>query len=279
MSVQTDNGMEVYLRLCYNGVERSRGIVQDGMILSQKRVEGNTNTGLLKMFALIFMVMDHVGAKFFPGIQELRILGRIAFPLYLWCAVVGMEYTRNHWRYALRIFVFALISQPFYMLGLGHDLYELNVMFTILFGILGLIAVREKRWYSHIWGPVLAVLAGCILKTDYGWRGILLLMLLYAARKQKSGLGAVLFAFCLFWGTESSTVQNILGIPLKTHLTFMPYGGALLRSITKLQFMAVLSMPFILWNNQERTRMPKWLGYAAYPGHLAIIALIRYFLG
>ena len=55
----------------------------------------NTDTGLLKLIALACMIVDHVGAVFFPGAMEWRVLGRTAFPLYIWCAVVGCCYTRN----------------------------------------------------------------------------------------------------------------------------------------------------------------------------------------
>ena len=44
---------------------------------------GNTSTGVLKLIALIFMFVDHAGKMLFPGIPELRMLGRIAFPLYV----------------------------------------------------------------------------------------------------------------------------------------------------------------------------------------------------
>lgn len=63
---------------------------------------GNTATGALKLIALCFMMIDHMGKMLFPQVPEMRILGRIAFPLYAWCMVVGFHYTRNPWRYALR---------------------------------------------------------------------------------------------------------------------------------------------------------------------------------
>ena len=56
---------------------------------------GNTATGALKIIALCFMFMDHAGKMLFPNVPELRVLGRIAFPLYAWCLVVGFHYTRN----------------------------------------------------------------------------------------------------------------------------------------------------------------------------------------
>ena len=76
------------------------------MSASMKRndlIAGNTDTGFLKILALLFMITDHVGAIFFPKITELRIIGRIAFPLYAWCLVVGSVKTKNPVKYALRL--------------------------------------------------------------------------------------------------------------------------------------------------------------------------------
>ncbi|HPF88841.1 MAG TPA: TraX family protein, partial [Candidatus Limiplasma sp.] len=65
---------------------------------------GNTDTSLLKIIALVCMIFDHVGVAYFPGVIELRIIGRMAMPLYAWCLVVGSEYTHDPLKYALRLF-------------------------------------------------------------------------------------------------------------------------------------------------------------------------------
>lgn len=49
-------------------------------------IAGCTATGVLKILALVFMFIDHAGKMLFPQIAEMRMLGRIAFPLYCWCA-------------------------------------------------------------------------------------------------------------------------------------------------------------------------------------------------
>ena len=81
----------------------------------KKDIAGNTDTGLLKILALLFMIVDHVGVRLFRDVQELRIIGRMAFPLYVWCIVVGTVYTRDPLKYALRLLIAAVIAQPFYM--------------------------------------------------------------------------------------------------------------------------------------------------------------------
>ena len=56
-----------------------------------RKPAGNTATTWLKIIALVFMFIDHSGKMLFPAVQEMRILGRIAFPVYAWCMVVGLQ--------------------------------------------------------------------------------------------------------------------------------------------------------------------------------------------
>ena len=123
----------------------------------RRSLAGNTATGVLKLIALALMLVDHAGKMLFPGVLEMRMLGRMAFPLYCWCLVVGFHYTRSVPKYLLRIGLTGLISQPLYMLALNHTWREPNVFLTLLLGLCALWGIREKRWYSHLWAPAAAL--------------------------------------------------------------------------------------------------------------------------
>ena len=88
---------------------------------------GNTATGTINWIALVFMMIDHSGKMLFPNVPEMRMLGRIAFPLYCWALVVGCEYTGSMPRYLLRILLTGVISQPLYMAALNHTWQEPSV--------------------------------------------------------------------------------------------------------------------------------------------------------
>lgn len=81
-----------------------------------KVISTNTNTSWLKIIALITMTCDHIGKMFFPKITILQIVGRIAFPLFAYCLAVGCIYTYDIKKYASRLLLFAIISQPFYIM-------------------------------------------------------------------------------------------------------------------------------------------------------------------
>ncbi len=233
----------------------------------------SSDTGFMKAVAMGTMLVDHVGVIFFPAITELRVVGRIAFPLFAWCAVVGTRYTRSLWRYAARMLVLGLVAQPFYMLALGHSLDEMNVLCTLLLGIAGIAGMKKRRYLSQWWAPVLCVMAGAIVKMDYGWRGVLLMQLMYLARTDRAALAAMMTPFCLFWGTASVRVDSLMGLPLRIPAGwgFLTKLESLLSPFLKLQALALGSLPFMLWDRRTGWRVPKWLAYAWYPGHLALL--------
>lgn len=245
----------------------------------REELAGNMDTGLLKVLALIFMLIDHIGAKILPGITEVRILGRIALPLYAWCLVVGNVKTRNPFDYALRLFLIAVVSQPIYMMAMDHPWNYFSILFLLFIATLALQGIRLAKWGSQVWAPVLCY--GLIyvldvhlgISIDYGWKGLTFILLLYLARKSRGGLAAAFFAFCLFWGGSSSTVTEVFG--LKLSFLNMRGIGDMLRPVFKLQALALLALPLILIPTKSGLKLPKWLGYAIYPLHLILIMILR----
>lgn len=240
------------------------------------RFKGNPNTNALKLIALFFMICDHFGKMLLPNVPEMRVLGRIAFPLYCFCIVAGACYTHSFPRYALRILLVGLISQPLYMLALNHTWSEPNIFLTLLLGILALWGIREKKFASHIWAPALALVSANVLRCDYGWRGVLLIILLYGAKDSKAAIAAVMTAFCLFWGTNSGAVDAFFGL----RFDFLKWEGvgSILAAFFRLQGLAILALPFMLIPMRFEIRLSKWLGYALYPAHLAVLIILRYIL-
>lgn len=53
----------------------------------------------LKILAMVCMTIDHIGAMLFPQAVWLRVIGRLAFPLFSYCIAEGCRYTRNKARY------------------------------------------------------------------------------------------------------------------------------------------------------------------------------------
>ncbi len=237
---------------------------------AKRKLAGSDATAWLKIIALVFMFIDHSGKMLFNDALWMRTLGRIAFPLYCWCIVVGFHYTRSVWKYALRILIVGIISQYPYMLALKHTWTDPNIFLTLLLGLCAIWGIREKKYLSHIWAPAAALTLAVVLGANYGWRGVLLIILFYAAQETKAGLAAVFIAFCLFWGANYSPMQTFLGIDV-TGVRNVPVLGELLLPWLRLQALAVMALPLILIKLPGSPKMPLWLSYAIYPAHLLVL--------
>lgn len=175
----------------------------------------------LKLIAIITMMIDHTGATVLRAILRLssvtsqpdllafwnrayswsRSIGRIAFPIFCFLIVEGFVHTRSVKRYAWRLFLFALISElPFDIALKGNWYYpqKQNVYFTLLIGLLviaGISAIEKKISAVLRTGKQAAVFAFSIpvialgmylalrIDTDYNYKGVFLIAVLYLSRR------------------------------------------------------------------------------------------------
>lgn len=238
-----------------------------------ERLAGNLDTSLLKTLALLFMLIDHLGVALFGNLLEMRVLGRIALPLYAWCLVVGSVKTRHPLRYFGRLLLLAAISQPLYMMALNHTWQHLNILFLLALATAAIQGIRLHRYGSQLWAPALCYLALGLCEIDYGWRGLTFLLLLYLARESRGGLAAAFLGYALFWGSNSQVVTTFLGF----NLSFLrwPGLGDVFTAFFHLQTLAWLALPLILTHTDSGAKMPKWLGYGLYPLHLVLLIVLR----
>ena len=183
--------------------------MQTNVLTSRLRMSG----GGLKLFAVIIMLIDHTGAVFLaPLVSEApdistawkiyylmfacRCIGRVAFPIFCFLLTEGARYTHSISKYTFRLFVFALVSEIPFNLGMNaaarhfsfFNLQYQSVFCTLLIGILAIWCAQSIRQAISLrWlGIALAVLSslvflalGAILKTDYGAYGVFLILLFY----------------------------------------------------------------------------------------------------
>lgn len=161
----------------------------------------------LKFIAIITMFIDHFAATVVRGIitlpgvranQDLyrqlgslynlmRDIGRIAFPIFCFLLVEGFLHTRDVKKYASRLFLFALISEIPFDFALKPSWFypgKQNVYFTLLIGLLVLwgITVCYGRASLQILIMVAGLLAARFLQTDYSYKGVFLIEVLYILR-------------------------------------------------------------------------------------------------
>ena len=104
----------------------------------------------LKVIAVVSMLIDHTSAVILeqiPGLENpaflMRIIGRLAFPIYCFLLVEGFMHTRDREKYALRLGCFAAVSEIPFDLAFNGKVLEVgyqNVFFTLLLGLLTMMA-------------------------------------------------------------------------------------------------------------------------------------------
>lgn len=161
----------------------------------------------LKIIAIITMLIDHAGATVVRALSRqpyvtadpqllhtvnhlyrlMRGVGRFAFPIFCFLLVEGFLHTHDVKKYAQRLFLFALISEiPFDFALKPRWFYpnKQNVYFTLLIGLLVLwgITVCSGQLVLQLLILVSGLLAASFLKTDYSYKGVFLIEVLYIFR-------------------------------------------------------------------------------------------------
>lgn len=223
---------------------------------SRHNIALNTDTGLLKLIAIITMTIDHVGYQLMGNDVVLRSIGRMAFPLFAWCIVVGSEYTHDIKAYMKRLTLFYFISQPFYVLTFGGAWTKHNIYITLLLGLLAIWSLKEREY----WALPMVLLASYFIKPNYGMNGVYVIVLLYLVRNSRLLAAIALSAFCLYWGQGTSVLFSMGGCNVG------------------IQTLAILSLPLIILPTHSRIHLNKYVCYAFYPAHLCIIYILKQLL-
>lgn len=250
----------------------------------------------LKLIALASMLLDHLTDSFSVPVQiflwdtffpdsastpaillalqsALHYIGRIAAPIFLWSVAQGFRHTRSRRRYALRLLLFALLSQIPYLManrlwtgGVLTD-YEIggSILFTLLAGLLTLCLYERCRALHPALGyaaAAAAVVLGEFLPTEGGGRYILFILLFYLTDR---------------WPIPRRALLWLLILPLSryrmTALLLTDPGFLSTWCLNALGPFLGVALTFT-YNGQPGRPLPKYLWYAVYPLHLLLLALL-----
>ena len=211
---------------------------------------------VLKIIAMVSMVFDHVGDNFFPDQTWMRIIGRIAMPIFTFCVCEGYIHTRDRKKYLTRMLLFALISEiPFDLVTSGKvlEFTHQNIMFTfalaagtLMFCDLVLNKFGKKTG-SILTGVIMLVsmALSVVLRLDYSMTAL-----------------AVVFVYYLL-KDKVLEIRNLAAMAV--HF--------ILRNVGVYLYGVLGFIPLFLYNG-KRGKGLKWLFYVFYPGHLLLIYLI-----
>ncbi len=211
---------------------------------------------ILKIIALTTMIIDHYGAIFQGDMTILRIIGRLAFPIYCFLLVEGYYHTRNVKKYALRLLLFAFISEiPFDLAFFGRLYFSYqNIFFTLFIGLTAIYFLDNKDG-RYNFNSAAVIIAACVLasllSTDYQAIGII-------------------YIIAFYYGRKYDKLNRFLTIGI---IMFIVNFG-----VGMLQQFSLLALPLIYLYNGESGSRNKFLQimfYAAYPLHLILFYFFK----
>lgn len=217
----------------------------------------------LKLIACLTMLIDHIGSVFLPGMFSLRMIGRIAFPIYCFLLVEGAHYTRNPKRYALRLLIGALLSEIPFDLALSgwFDMSRCSVMVTLLLGYGMILAMKAL---GGVWKGLVVVpfiILAELLGTDYGGNGIAIIAWLALVREKELGaLWRLVGLSVLLWFGSRIPIGPVR-VPLELFGLF-----------------ALIPIQCYRGGKRTRSQVVQWCFYLFYPVHLLVLWLIRNFV-
>jgi len=238
-------------------------------------------TSMLKIFACLLMLIDHMGAAFFPKIIILRMIGRLSFPIFAYLIAIGYSKTNSFYKYLYRMLIFAAISQIPFSLAfskqvtihnfsdflrfiIGRPYPHLNIFFTLAIGLLAIRiwdAVVSKRFkVATVLGLGIIAEALC---TDYGIYGVFMILAFHVFRDSKNKVVISQFLIYLLFNVPQIlfyvyTIKNV-------SIDFVWFNQAL----------SLLALVFIFRYNGHKGKDFKYLFYVFYPLHLLILGGIK----
>ena len=219
----------------------------------------------LKLIAVITMLIDHIALVLFPSLEFtftplitlgsteitlyyiFRKIGRLAFPIFCFLITEGYIHTRNKRKYGINLLLFAIISEipyNFIYSGKFYCFSKANVFFTLLLGYTALYLIDNLKGNLKRFICIAALaLTALLFHTDYGYKGVALIVLIYISRNKKD-------------------LQAVLALPMLS-------GGIAAWCAF---------VPINMYNGNRgfiKGRLLKYAFYIFYPLHIILLLLIK----
>lgn len=236
--------------------------------MAKSKKKGFLSASVLKLIAMAAMIIDHTSVILLnENPIWLRYIGRLAFPIFAFLIAEGAKHTSSKPRYALRLLVFAFISEIPYDFALRGEWYypdKQNVYFTLFLGLISAIVYYElsqrKLGFLAVFSTVLFATGAMLLHSDYGFTGVVIITLMAIFSEAKDS--------AQYAGIGLSTLSSCVSVSYPISIMLIPQQIFALGAV----------IPIALYNGKKGFRINKYVFYLFYPLHLLLLALIRLLL-
>ena len=215
------------------------------------------NATQLKIIGIVSMTIDHIGYFLFPQMTVLRVIGRLAYPIFAYMIAEGCRYTRNKARYFCMVLAIACACSTaayFAERSLYQSIFTTFSCAMLLIFALDVAAKTAERARIIRWGASAVMLTFLYfavfqlrlipgLETDYGVLGIIAPVLAWLGR---------------------SKAEKLLGLTVGLCLLSAELGAV--------QFCSLAAVALLYFYNGKRgNHSLKWAFYGYYPLHIAAL--------
>lgn len=234
------------------------------------KTTGLLSGNILKLLAACFMLVDHIGMLFFPRLTILRIIGRLAMPIFAYMVAEGCRHTHSRVKYLACLSICMVVCQIGYYVGTKDT--DICILATFTLGTIMTFFLQDAKKSLFdpdagldkkllLWG-LFAVSVLCVrlichyVYVDYGFWGAML----------------PVFASIFHMPDNAPTVLKKLDNKWMHILTFTVGLYFLSRHSNITQSYCLLSVPLLLLYNERRGKYKlKYFFYIFYPAHLLIL--------
>ena len=211
------------------------------------------------------MLIDHIGAIFFPSELWIRAIGRLSMPLFAYSLAIGFRYCNLNNKlenYIKKLSIFTLISQLPFSLAFNTSSFNIGFTWCIAFLVLLIYTRFSKTTLQKILFPLIPLIflffLRDIIKFDY---------FIY---------GAIMPLFMYITYVENKIKEKYLFLIMILLFGFFLYlKGASISSY--IQGFSVFAIPIISICNKSsiKINLNKNFYYIFYPAHLLVLYLIH----
>ena len=229
------------------------------------------NANQLKTIAIIAMTVDHLVWTLEPGYSTkwwviiLHILGRLTAPIMWFFIAEGYHHTKNLKKYAIRLFVLALISHFAYNFCFGISFIPFK---NSVFNQTGVV-------WSLAWGLVLLCI--CDNEKLKQWQKIILTIIICVITFPSDWSCIATLAVLFIGSNRGNFKKQMISMMVFTFMYALVYFFFIDKIYAVIQLFTCLTIPLLRLYNGERG---KWKGmgklfYFYYPVHLVVCGIIR----
>ncbi|MCR5309452.1 MAG: conjugal transfer protein TraX [Bacilli bacterium] len=274
------------------------------------------NSFWLRLIALITMTIDHIGAALkYADYYVLRIIGRLAIPIFFFLAVEGALKTSNRKKYIFRLGILAVVigialgvlafvDSPYQTLGLSGNIFIDILLIVVSVAILESPNKKIKPLIAlpiaiSIFSYVVLRLEGCgcdgiyywffpPLRPQTGYYGYMMGMGFYLAKKYAPSFINIYAPAHVGDEQYEQLIRNIFSVlalvvsAISFLITNSLFDSIYEQQMDGIQSYAILAGILILLYNGKKGYNAKWFKvayYLYYPIHLGIIGLVFFIIG